>query len=94
MDSGALERGFQVRGRVQGVGFRWWAVQAARHRGLVGWVRNRSDGTVELHAAGPREELEGFRSDLEEGPPSARVEGVEEIPAESPAREGDFRVRG
>lgn len=94
MERAPLERGFEVRGRVQGVGFRWWAVQTARERGLVGWVRNRPDGTVELHAAGTRDELDRFRGDLEAGPPSARVEGVVEIPAEAPAREQDFRVRG
>lgn len=71
------QRGFRVRGRVHGVGFRWWAHRRASALGLRGTVRNRSDGTVEVHAAGDFEMLEAFATELEVGPPLARVEGVE-----------------
>ena len=71
------QRGFRVRGRVQGVGFRWWTHRRASHFGLRGTVRNRPDGTVEVHAAGEMAALEAFAAELEVGPLSAHVEGVE-----------------
>ena len=71
------QRGFRVHGRVQGVGFRWWARRRAADLGLRGTVRNRPDGTVEVHAAGELKTLEAFAADLEVGPGSARVEGVD-----------------
>ena len=93
-DSGRAERAFHVKGRVQGVGFRWWAVERAREAGLTGWVRNRRDGSVEVHAAGATPAVEDFAARLKEGPPAARVSEVEEVPAEGPGREEDFRIRG
>ena len=71
------QRGFRVRGRVQGVGFRWWARRRAADLGLRGTVRNRPDGTVEVHAAGELETLEVFAAELRVGPRSASVEGVD-----------------
>jgi len=71
------QRGFRVRGRVQGVYFRWWTRRRAADLGLWGTVQNRPDGTVEVHAAGEPETLEAFAAELEIGPPSARVEGVD-----------------
>ncbi len=71
------QRGFRVRGRVQGVGFRWWTRARASDLGLRGTVGNRPDGTVEVHAAGDVETLETFAAELEVGPPMARVEEVE-----------------
>ena len=71
------QRGFRVRGRVQGVGFRWWTRGRASDLGLRGTVGNHPDGTVEVHAAGDVEALEAFAAELEVGPPMARVEGVD-----------------
>ena len=71
------QRGFRVRGRVQGVYFRWWTRRRAADLGLRGTVKNRPVGTVEAHAAGEPEALEAFAAELEIGPPSARVEGVD-----------------
>lgn len=88
------ERGFEVEGRVQGVGFRWWTVRTAREEGLTGWVRNRVDGTVEVQAAGPREALDRFAERLGKGPPAARVTEVREVAPEGPQRARDFEVRG
>lgn len=65
--------GVIVQGRVQGVGFRWWTRREAARLGLRGTVRNRPDGTVEVHAAGRPDSLEQFRAALEVGPPGARV---------------------
>lgn len=77
-----------VRGRVQGVGYRAWAVGTARALGLSGWVRNRRDGTVEILAAGPAEALERLAAACRRGPPSCEVTSVEQSAAEAPDRTG------
>src|SRR2546421_3458329 len=66
-----------VRGDVQGVGFRYFVQRQAQQLGVQGWVRNNSDGTVELVAEGKREDLEHLKRAVEEGPRMARVERVE-----------------
>ena len=71
------QRGFRVRGWVQGVGFRWWTRRRASDLGLRGTVRNRPDGSVEVHAAGEAATLEAFAAELGVGPLGARVEGVD-----------------
>ena len=68
-----------VRGRVQGVGFRWYVREVARDLGLAGWVRNRSDGTVEVAAAGERQLLERLRDMLREGPNGAAVTAIDDV---------------
>ena len=76
----------EVRGRVQGVGFRWFIVEKAEELNLAGWVRNRADGVVEIAAAGPREALVRLESAARAGPRGARVEEVRElapVPADS-----------
>lgn len=70
-------RHLRITGRVQGVGYRDWAVQAARSLGLSGWVRNRSDRSVEAVVAGPSDAVEAFVAACRDGPPVARVDGVE-----------------
>lgn len=69
--------GFLVHGRVQGVGFRWWACRTARSLGLAGTVRNRVDGTVEVRARGSRTALADLEKRLHEGPRPAAVRRVE-----------------
>ncbi len=69
-----------VRGRVQGVGFRWFTAQAARELGVSGWVRNASDGQVELAAAGPDDAVERLLAVVAQGPPRAVVSGVDVTP--------------
>ena len=71
-----------IRGRVQGVGYRWWARGQARALGLDGWVRNLKDGTVELLAAGPRDAVERLILACREGPPAAWVDAVDRVAAE------------
>jgi len=85
-------RRFVVRGRVQGVGFRWWTRGRALQLGLVGSVRNRPDGTVEVLAAGPPDRLARFRGLLRRGPTSARVEEVREEPSEAALAHEDFQI--
>ncbi|MEV1200571.1 acylphosphatase [Microbispora rosea] len=67
-----------VRGRVQGVGFRWWARARALELGLVGWASNLADGRVEVVAEGPRESCEKLLSLLRTGDTPGHVEGVVE----------------
>ena len=67
-----------IRGKVQGVGFRWFARVAARRLELKGWVRNLDDGSVEVAAAGSQERLDMFRRQLGQGPEGAQVESMEE----------------
>lgn len=71
-------RRYRVRGRVQGVGFRWWARTEAERLQITGSVRNDSDGSVVVVAEGDEAALRSFRDRLGKGPPSAEVEGVEE----------------
>ena len=87
-------RRFVVRGRVQGVGFRWFVEREAHMLGIAGWVRNNSDGSVEVLAMGTREQLLGLRSRLQQGPRASRVDDVEE--SESKPVEGlqSFRIEG
>ena len=63
-----------VRGRVQGVGFRYFARQRAEVLGVNGFVRNLPDGSVELHAEAPSPVLEAFEAELRRGPSFGRVE--------------------
>ena len=63
-------------GRVQGVGFRFFAVEQARRRGLTGWVRNRAGGQVEILAEGPEQDLLDLLAALREGPPLAWVQSL------------------
>lgn len=60
-------------GRVQGVGFRWFAVEEGTRLGLRGWVRNRRDGRVEALGEGSPAQLDAFEAWLQAGPPTARV---------------------
>ena len=87
-------RRFFVRGRVQGVGFRWFVEREAHILGIAGWVRNNFDGTVEVLAVGTREQLAGMRSRLQEGPRAARVDDVEESEAEPIKGLNSFRIEG
>ena len=90
-------RRYTVRGRVQGVGFRWFVEAEAHKLRIAGWVRNTSDGAVELLAVGTRAQLAALQAKLWQGPRAARVDDVEERPADrSEAGEGEttFRIEG
>jgi acylphosphatase len=65
-----------VYGRVQHVGFRYYACIEAKRLGVCGWVRNTPDGGVEIHAEGKSGNLKKFVSWIRKGPPSGRVERV------------------
>jgi acylphosphatase len=87
-------RRFLVRGRVQGVGFRWFVEREAYILQLAGWVRNNPDGSVEVLAMGTPGQLAELRSRLQEGPRAARVDDVEESEAEAVSGLSSFQVRG
>ena len=72
-------RAWRVHGRVQGVGFRWWTQRTGARLGLRGWVANCRDGTVEVRAAGAPDALATLGRALEEGPPHAVVERVDDV---------------
>jgi acylphosphatase len=67
-----------VTGRVQGVGYRYFARQAAQALGVRGWIRNLADGTCEVHVAATAETLQRFKDELLRGPRGSRVEAVDE----------------
>lgn len=67
-----------ISGRVQGVGFRYFAERAAHQLGICGYVKNLWSGSVEVYAIGDEASLEEFKRQLAEGPRSARVKGIEE----------------
>src|SRR5208282_5530999 len=93
-EKAVLARRLLVRGRVQGVGFRWFVEREAHNLGIAGWVRNNSDSSVEILAMGTRDQLAGLRSRLREGPRAARVDDVEESEAKPISGLTTFRIEG
>jgi acylphosphatase len=89
-----IAKRYIVRGRVQGVGFRWFVDHEARALGLAGWVRNNIDGTVEALAVGTEEQHRVFYGRLRQGPRAARVDEVQELPAEPVEDLTTFRIEG
>ncbi|HEV2350335.1 MAG TPA: acylphosphatase [Terriglobia bacterium] len=73
-----VARTYVISGRVQGVGFRYYAEHVAHQLGIRGFVKNLSSGSVEVYAIGEEMSLEEFKRHLAEGPRSARVTGIEE----------------
>ncbi|MDD4858560.1 MAG: acylphosphatase [Candidatus Krumholzibacteria bacterium] len=82
-----------VRGIVQGVGFRFFAMQLARDYGLAGWVRNLDDGSVEVEAEGEELIVNSFIKDLGIGPRSSEVTAVDVQPLQPGQDRTRFRVR-
>jgi acylphosphatase len=68
-----------VQGKVQGVGFRWFVRERARRLGVAGWVRNESDGTVQILVGGPTPLVSRFLTELNVGPPNAIIESIREV---------------
>lgn len=81
-----------VRGRVQGVGFRWFARETARALDLAGWVSNRPDGSVEVAAEGAEPAIGSLLAALRDGPDGASVSGVDDLPAVAGALPRPFTV--
>ena len=88
-----VARKFLVSGHVQGVGFRFFAQDAARREGLSGHVTNHADGTVAAVAEGEAEALERFERKLRQGPSRSRVEHVMIDEIEPASLGGGFLVK-
>ena len=80
-----------VHGFVQGIGFRDFLVMAAEAQNLDGWVRNRSDGSVEALVSGPTKAVEIFVTNATRGPQGAKVSAVDLHNSEPPAEKGFIR---
>jgi acylphosphatase len=89
-----IARTYIVKGRVQGVGFRYFVQATAQALGVAGWVRNNVDGSVEVLAAGTEAQLSALHAKLRSGPRAARVEAVDVLPAQPPRDANTFRIEG
>ena len=87
-----IARRFIVKGRVQGVGFRFFAIRAARRLGVTGTVRNLADGSVEAVAEGTTAAVAEFRAELWRGPSYAEVTAVDESEIKAAGRYTGFDV--
>ena len=92
MSEQKLAKLYRVRGRVQGVGFRYFVEHSAKALGLRGWVRNVDDGSVEVYAVGAAAQLSDLAGLLRQGPRWAEVRGVDESEAAWEPHSG-FSVR-
>ena len=82
-----------IKGRVQGVGYRYWTTREATARGLDGWVRNLPDGSVEALLAGPAAAVADMVQACRKGPALASVTSVDESLAEPPGSSGFREIR-
>jgi acylphosphatase len=91
-----MVRHYIVKGRVQGVGFRWLVHREAGTRGLKGWVRNTEKGEVEIIAAGDPNKLAELRAVLERGSRGSRVDAVQERDMDEAMADGleSFQIEG
>jgi acylphosphatase len=88
----SIARKFLISGKVQGVGYRYFAQRAAARHQVVGYVRNLPDGRVEALAEGTSASVESFLHDLATGPSWAWVENVEELNLEPTGTYSSFLV--
>jgi len=91
-----MVRHYLVKGRVQGVGFRWFVQREAAEIGLRGWVRNTDSGDVEVVAAGEAEDLAELEAALRKGSRGSRVDRIEQhdLTDEEGAELGEFVIEG
>ena len=87
-----IARRFLISGRVQGVGFRWFAQNAAVREGVCGWVTNLDDGRVEAFVEGDEESVTRVERALRSGPPGGRVDHVSVV-EDQPGNLKGFHIR-
>lgn len=94
--SAVMTHHYIVKGRVQGVGFRWYVQREAAALGLRGWVRNTTDGHVEVLAAGSEEQLHALEKKLQQGSRGSRVDRIDmqQRPAEDAEKLNAFEIEG
>jgi acylphosphatase len=90
-ETGAIVRRILVGGAVQGVGYREFTRRAALRLGVTGWVRNRSDGAVEVLICGPSTAVETLIAEMRNGPPSALVNNLS-VTEHHEADHSDYRA--
>jgi acylphosphatase len=88
-----VARRYVIAGRVQGVGFRWFAHDAAAREGVHGWVRNLADGSVEIVVEGDVDSVDRVEAAVRRGPSSARVERVDVEDQAPTGRATGFSIR-
>ena len=84
--------GVRIEGQVQGVGFRWFVLREAERLGLHGWVRNATDGSVEVRAEGAAAAIQSFAQRLAQGPAAAHVTRVSQLPQSSEPLPARFEI--
>jgi acylphosphatase len=94
MSKAKTAKRYTISGRVQGVGFRFFAERWANQLGIQGYVKNTWEGTVEVYAVGDYVSLEEFKRRLADGPRSARVSHVEECDEDVNDRYTRFMIEG
>ncbi|HYM32549.1 MAG TPA: acylphosphatase [Candidatus Cybelea sp.] len=87
----AVAKRIRIHGRVQGVAYRAWTVETAEALGVRGWVRNRSDGTVEALLVGQVSVVQAMIEACRDGPPAARVARIDVEDDVPPPDAGGFR---
>ena len=89
----ALQVHMAIKGRVQGVGYRDWAMAMGHRLGLTGWVRNRSDGSVEALIVGDETAVGTMIEACRRGPPMARVDAIDIEPVDLDVLPSGFTLR-
>ena len=86
-------RHLTIHGKVQGVGFRFFATRVARRLGLKGWIENQRDGSVEAQVEGESQSIDEWLKELREGPRFAEVSKIDQERREFTGKLGDFDVK-
>jgi acylphosphatase len=87
------QRHIKIHGKVQGVGYRFFATRVARRLGLKGWIQNNRDGVVEALVEGEKDSIDDWINELKEGPRYAEVSKIDQETKEFSGKLPDFDVK-